>query len=174
MYTRKTSSLDRNANAWLFSPEKRSQEGETFWRIKLFPQYRKLETYQNVLDIITRIRPLQHARVLWRELLDVNYRMLSPNLPWSLSCCFLVSPRFFLVIPVFPVWIISPNSSVLLLLPSDAMPTVPFPPQSFCGYYLGYESFLYYFLAPWQIFITWFSALLSSTLFYLTCDQLIT
>ena len=35
------------------------------------------------------------------------------------------------------MWIISPNSSVLLLLPSDAMPTVPFPPQSFCGYYLG-------------------------------------
>ena len=30
---------------------------------------------------------------------------------------------------------------------------------------VGYESFLYYFLAPLQIFITWFSALSSSTLF---------
>ena len=54
---------------------------------------------------------------------------------------------------------------MLLPLPSDAMPTVPFPPKSFCGYYLGYESFLYYFLAPWQIFIIWFFALLSSNLF---------
>ena len=44
---------------------------------------------------------MQHAHVLWRELLDVNYRMLSPNLPWSLSCCFLVSPRFFPGHPCF-------------------------------------------------------------------------
>lgn len=69
-----------------------------FWRIKLFPQFIPSLKHIKMFWIFNSHQALATRSWLWRELLDVNYRMLSPNLPWSLSCCFLVSPRFSLVI----------------------------------------------------------------------------
>lgn len=66
-----------------------------FWRIKLFPQFIPSLKHIKMFWIFNSHQALATRSWLWRELLDVNYRMLSPNLPWSLSCCFLVSPRFF-------------------------------------------------------------------------------
>ena len=177
MYTRKTSSLDRNANAWLFSPEKRSEEGYRFWRIKLFPHFIASLKHIKMFWILNSHQALatRSCALTWAPWCKLPYAVpefyysslipllvfsrVPPFFPWS--SLFFLCELFLQTVQCFSCCLLMrcqldhfrQNHFVVIILVMSHFFIIFWPLDRF----LSFGTLLYY-QAPF---------------FYLTCDQLI-